>query len=171
MTALDKGFYELEVGDRFVTRGRTITEADVVAFASSTGDRHPQHTDAAWAALSRFGERVAHGLMVLSYAAGLVAFDPERVVALRRVRDVVFKRPVRIGDTIWVDGDVASLREIDAGHGLVECRWRVRNQDGRIVMRAAIDIVWRIPLDAEPDPELDRREPALMADARSVLPI
>ncbi len=44
-----------------VSRGRTITEADVVQFAALTGDLHPQHTDAAWAASSRFGERVAHG--------------------------------------------------------------------------------------------------------------
>ena len=47
-----------------------------------------------------FGERIAHGLLVLSIAAGLVPFDPQRVIALRRVRDVVFKRPVRFGDTI-----------------------------------------------------------------------
>ena len=46
-----------------VSRGRTITEADVVQFAALTGDLHPQHTDAAWAAESRFGERVAHGML------------------------------------------------------------------------------------------------------------
>ena len=46
--ALD--FDALEGGERFVTRGRTITESDIVQFAGLTGDMHPQHTDAAWAA-------------------------------------------------------------------------------------------------------------------------
>ena len=79
-------------------RGRTVTEADVTAFAGLTGDFHPQHVDAEWAAQSPFGERIAHGLLVLSLAAGMVDFDPEEVIALRRVRDVVFKRPVKLGE-------------------------------------------------------------------------
>ena len=87
-------------------RGRTVTEADVAMFAGLTGDFHPQHTDAEWAASSPFGERIAHGLLVLSLAAGLVDFDPEEVIALRRVRDVVFKRPVRLGDTIRVSAEM-----------------------------------------------------------------
>ena len=88
--------------------GRTITEADVVAFANLTGDQHPQHTDARWAGQGPFGERIAHGMLVLSYAVGLVDFDPERIVALRGSSDVVFKRPVTIGDTIRVE--VAPVR-------------------------------------------------------------
>src|ERR671927_1519986 len=98
------GFDELTEGARFTTRGRTVSEADVVAFAGLTGDYHPQHTDAEWSAQGPFGERIAHGMLVLSYAAGLVPFDPERVVALRRVGDAVFKAPVRLGDTIHVEG-------------------------------------------------------------------
>ena len=108
------------MGERFATRGRTISEADITGFAALTGDTHPQHTDAEWAAGSRFGERIAHGLLVLSYAAGLMPFDPERVVALRRVGDAVFKQPVKIGDTLHVEGEIASKAELDAAHGLVE---------------------------------------------------
>ena len=105
--ALD--FDRLEAGAAITTRGRTITEADLVSFAALTGDWHPQHADAEWASGSPFGERIAHGMLVLSMAAGLVPFDPQRVVALRRVRDVVFKRPVRFGDTITVHGQVKAL--------------------------------------------------------------
>ena len=72
------------------------------AFAELTGDTHPQHTDAEWARDSLFGEQIAHGLLVLSAAAGLVPFDPDRVVALRKVSDAVFKAPVKIGDTVHV---------------------------------------------------------------------
>jgi len=139
-------YEELEAGQTFTTRGRTVTEADVVGFAALTGDWHRQHTDAEWAAGSAFGERIAHGLFVLSLAGGLVPFDPERVVALRRVGDVVFKRPVRLGDTLRVTGKV--LETSDFSHppeeaGLVAFAWNVVNQDERVVARARVDVLWR----------------------------
>jgi 3-hydroxybutyryl-CoA dehydratase len=143
MTTFEKNFDELAMGERFATRGRTIGEADITGFATLTGDTHPQHTDAEWAAGSRFGERIAHGLLVLSYAAGLMAFEPERVVALRRVGDAVFKQPVKIGDTIHVEGEVTSKSELDAEHGLVETRWRVMNQRGKLVLRVTVELVWK----------------------------
>jgi 3-hydroxybutyryl-CoA dehydratase len=136
-------FESLEPGDAFTSRGRTITEADVVAFSALTGDWHPQHADAHWAASSVFGERIAHGLLVISFAAGLVPFDPERVLALRRVGDAVFKRPVRFGDTIHVEGAVADVRAVDAEAGLVGLTWRVVNQDGALVCRARVEVLWR----------------------------
>jgi 3-hydroxybutyryl-CoA dehydratase len=142
MSTFEKHFDEIAVGERFATRGRTIGESDITGFATLSGDTHPQHTDAEWAAGSRFGERIAHGLLVLSYSAGLMPFDPERVVALRRVGDAVFKQPVKIGDTIHVEGEVTSTTEIDDGHGLVETRWKVYNQRGKVVMRATVELVW-----------------------------
>jgi 3-hydroxybutyryl-CoA dehydratase len=136
-------FDSLSPGERFTTAGRTITEADIVAFAVLTGDEHPQHVDAAWASSSRFGEQIAHGLLVLSFASGSMPFDPDRVVALRRVADAVFKQPVLIGDSVHVEGEVISVKPIDEENGLVECRWRVVNQHGRLVMRASVELVWR----------------------------
>jgi 3-hydroxybutyryl-CoA dehydratase len=139
----DKSFNELEIGERFNTDSRTIGDADIMRFAELTGDTHPQHTDADWAQASRFGERIAHGLLVLSCAAGQVPFDPERVVALRKVGDAVFKAPVRIGDSIRVEGEVTKTRELDDEHGLVECRWKVLNQDDKMVLRVNVEVVWR----------------------------
>jgi 3-hydroxybutyryl-CoA dehydratase len=130
-------------GDRFVTSSRTVTEEDIGSFAKLTGDMHPQHTDAEWAAASRFGERIAHGMLVQSCAVGLVRFDPERVVALRRVGEAVFKLPVRIGDTIHVEGQVVGSRELDDETELVEHRWKVVNQDGRMVLRMNLEVVCR----------------------------
>jgi 3-hydroxybutyryl-CoA dehydratase len=130
-------------GDRFVTDSRRISDEDIMSFARLTGDMHPQHTDAQWAAGSRFGERIAHGLLVESCAVGLVDFDPERVLALRRVGDAVFKQPVRIGDSVHVEGKVVGSRELDADTELVEQRWRVVNQDGRMVLRMNIEVVCR----------------------------
>jgi 3-hydroxybutyryl-CoA dehydratase len=136
-------FEELERGQAFTTRGRTVTEADVVGFAALTGDWHPQHTDAVWAKESAFGERIAHGLFVISLAGGLVPFDPERVVALRRVGDVVFKRPVKLGDTLHVNGKVLETSDVSEEAGLVAFAWSIVNQDDRVVARAKVEVLWR----------------------------
>jgi acyl dehydratase len=117
----------------------------VVAFSALTGDWHPQHSDAQWAADSAFGERIAHGMLIVSFAVGLVAFDPERVVALRRIRDVVFKRPVRLGDTIHVEGTEAERRAVDDDTGLVTWNWRILNQDDELVCRVTIEALVREP--------------------------
>ena len=161
---LAKPYDELEAGERFVTNGRTVTESDVVMFAALSGDTHPQHTDADWAAAGRFGERIAHGMLVLSYAVGLMPFEPERVVALRRVSDAAFKRPVRIGDTIHVDSELTDKRELDPEHGLVTCRWRILNGSGTLVARATVEVVWRrerVGAASAPEPE-SPAEPVLL---------
>ena len=139
--ALD--FDRLETGLAVTTRGRTITESDLVSFSALTGDWHPQHADASWAAESPFGERIAHGMLVLSYAVGLLPIDPARVTALRGLRRVVFKRPVPIGSTIRAEAEVAALRPLDPGHGIVELTLKVRDDHGRLVARASIDALWR----------------------------
>src|SRR5436309_5731695 len=143
MPTLDLPFERLTEGVTFETRGRTVTESDVVAFAAQTGDWHPQHADAEWARDSAFGERIAHGMLVLSYAVGLVPFEPERVVALRRIGDAVFKRPVRLGDTIRVRGTVTGLQPVSDDAGLVTLAWAIVNQEGSTVLRARVDVVWR----------------------------
>ena len=150
MSVFSRDFDALAVGERFVTPARQVSEADIEAFAALTGDAHPQHVDAAWAAGSRFGEQIAHGLLVLSFASGLMPFDPARVVALRRVGDAVFKAPVRIGDSVHVEGQIVGLRSVDEDNGLVECRWRVLNQDGKLVVRASVELVWRKVAVPEP---------------------
>jgi 3-hydroxybutyryl-CoA dehydratase len=150
MTIFGRDFDAVHPGERFVTRGRTIEASDIETFAALTGDRHPQHVDAEWAAASRFGEQIAHGLLVLSCAVGLVPLDPERVVALRRVDDAVFKHPVRIGDTVHVEGEVVDTRVVDDENGLVDCRWRILNQDGTLVARASVALLWRRAPVAEP---------------------
>jgi 3-hydroxybutyryl-CoA dehydratase len=136
-------FERLLPGQAFLTRGRTVTEADVVGFAALTGDRHPQHTDASWSAGSQFGERIAHGMLIVSYAVGLVPFDPDRVVALRRIADVTFKRPLMLGDTIRVAGKIDALSAVNDELGLVGWTWSVLNQDQRLVCRARLEVLWR----------------------------
>jgi 3-hydroxybutyryl-CoA dehydratase len=138
-----RDFDSVDAGASFASRGRTVTEADIVAFSALTGDWHPQHSDATWAAKSRFGERVAHGMLVLSFALGLVDHEPDRVIALRAVTKATFKAPVKIGDTIRVDGTVTGTKPLDGSAGLVETRWRVLNQHGRVVAVLGLQLLWR----------------------------
>jgi 3-hydroxybutyryl-CoA dehydratase len=144
--ALD--FDQLEVGAAISSRGRTIGEGDLTSFAALTGDWHPQHSDAEWAAQSPFGERIAHGMLIISYALGLLPIDPERVVALRGIRSVVFKRPVAIGTTIRVEAEISGLRPLDSEHGLVELALRVRDGERRLVARGLLEVLWRRDPDA-----------------------
>lgn len=148
-------FDDLKVGQTFTTRARTVCEADVTAFAGLTWDRHPQHTDAEWSAAGPFGERIAHGMLVISFAAGLVPFDPDRVVALRRVADATFKRPVRFGDTLRVNGRVAELSAVGDDAGLVTFAWNVANQDGKAACRAKVEALWAREAAPKPADPLD----------------
>jgi acyl dehydratase len=134
---------ELGVGQRFHSGERAVAECDVIGFCALTGDWHPQHCDSRWAERSSFGERIAHGMLVLSLAVGLVPLDPERVLALRRVDEVVFKRPVRLGDRIHVEGELTRRRAIDDHVGLIDFKWRIRNQDGALVCSAAVQVLWK----------------------------
>lgn len=153
--ALSRDFDRLEPGAGFRTRGRTITEADLVSFSTLTGDFHPLHTDAEWAAGSEFSGRIAHGMLLLSYSVGLVPLDPDHVLALRGFERIAFKRPVRIGDTIRVEGEVESKKELDAGTGLVVFGWKIVNQRDEAAAIAKVRVVWR-----------REAEPALAATAR-----
>lgn len=140
---LSRDFDRLAEGERFRTRGRTISEADLVSFAALTGDFHPLHTDAEWAAESEFSGRIAHGMLLLSYSVGLVPLDPDQVLALRGFERIAFKRPVRIGDTIHVEGQLESKQELDARSGLVVFAWKIVNQRGDVVALAKVRVVWR----------------------------
>ena len=135
-------FAEVEAGTRFTTRGRTVTEADVVGFAGLTGDVHPVHTDAVYASGTQFGQRIAHGLLVVSMAVGLVPLDPHRVLALRKLSDVVLKRPVHLGDTIHVEGKVSSTRPVSDEAGLVSCAWTIHTHESGLVTRVGVDLLW-----------------------------
>jgi len=136
-------FDELSTELTFRTPGRTITEADLVSFSALTGDWHPQHADAEWAARSQFGERIAHGMLIVSYGLGLIQLDPEWVVALRRLTRATFRNPVRIGDTICAEGRIATRRPIDERIGIVEIACRVGIHGAPTAVMFTAEVVWR----------------------------
>ena len=106
-------FEELEAGQAFTTRGRTVTEADVVGFASLTGDWHPQHTDAQWADSSPFGGRIAHGLLVGGIISSLLANELPGPGTVYVGQELSFRAPVRIGDEVRCEVEVTEVGERD----------------------------------------------------------
>lgn len=135
-------FDELEVGIRTRTAGRTITEADIVMFGGLTGQLHPIHTDAHHAATTPVGHRTPQGMLLVSYALGLLPVHDSPAIVLRQFKDITFKRPGRIGMTIHAVARVASLRPLDDATGLVETRLDVADEDDRLIVRGAAVIVW-----------------------------
>lgn len=130
----DRYFEEYEVGQRWVSRGRTVTEADIVNFAGLSADFFPLHVDKEHATQTRFGQRIAHGFLVMSMATGMVPADPEKVEALYGIDRMKFVRPVFIGDTIHIEMEVIDTKERTDNSGVVDFDFTVVNQRGEIVV-------------------------------------
>lgn len=140
-------FDELAVGHTFTTAGRTISETDVVNFASWTGDTLPIHVDRHWAEEhGMYGRRTANGLLVVSYTVGLLPLDGQKVLALRRVRELVFKRPTFLGDTIHGRGEIQRLLRHEH-YGCVVTRIDSVNQHGEVVVRGRFEMLWCLDND------------------------
>jgi acyl dehydratase len=125
---------DLEVGTCWETRGRTITEADLLMFGTWSGDMHPLHTDEEYARRTQFGGRIFHGPGVLAIAFGLemgLGWKMGSAIAFLGIRDWTMSAPVRIGDTIRVQEDVVDIRPSASkpDRGVVTTRVRVLNQD------------------------------------------
>src|SRR5262249_56215986 len=111
--AVRYGYEDLFVGMRFRSRGRTITDADVVGFAGLTGDYSEHHTSDVYAKSSQFGRRIAHGMLGLAYAHGLMwprtGELRETAVAFLGIADWRFVAPIFIGDTIFLNYPPAAV--------------------------------------------------------------
>jgi acyl dehydratase len=140
------GYYfdEVEIGQKFVTRGRTITEADLVQFAALTGDYNPMHTNAVYMKTHPMGQRVAHGMLTLSYAVGQIyqLGFMERTVTAFRGLEMKFSLPVFIGDTIHVEVVITDKKEMRRlGNGQITAEIKIINQDGKTVQSGAMDLL------------------------------
>lgn len=126
-------YQDFEIGNRTVTRGRTITEADIVNFAGFSGDWYPLHTDAEYAKTMPFGERIAHGMLVLSVASGLMPLYDLAIIAFYGMEKVRFVAPTKIGDTIHVEAEVVEKQDKGDLGGVVSFKQSVKNQRGEEV--------------------------------------
>ena len=138
-------YYEdYEIGIAMQTRGRTITESDIVSFAGLTGDYNPMHTDAEYMKESMFGQRVAHGLLTLSYAVGQayqLGFMERTVLAFRGL-EMKFSLPVFIGDTVHAELVVREKKDAARlGGGMVTIDIKVVNQNGKTVQSGELRVL------------------------------
>jgi len=146
---------DLFVGMQFRSPGRTITDADVVGFAGLTGDFSELHTSDVYARSSEFGQRVAHGMLGLAYAHGLMWARTgelrETAIAFLGISDWKFVGPIYIGDTIFVNYALAELRDSRSrpSQAIATFDVEVVTQDGKIVQRGRKALlVSKVPLEA-----------------------
>jgi len=136
---LMRGLYweQWEIGAEYESPGRTVTEADIVAFAGLSGDYNPLHVDEEHCKQTIFGTRIAHGPLVYAIAAGLLfhlhLYD-DTLIAFLGFEDLRFTKPVKAGDTIRARIKVLEKRETShPERGVMKRRLQVLNQRGEIV--------------------------------------
>lgn len=129
-------FEDFEIGHVSRSRGRTITEADIVNFAGLSGDFVELHTNEEFARTGPFGRRIAHGLLILSISSGLMVQmgqTTDTVVAFYGIDRLRFVRPTFIGDTVRVEKKVVDRQDKEKG-GVVTFDTSVLNQNNEPVL-------------------------------------
>jgi acyl dehydratase len=143
-------FEEFSLGQKLVTEKRTITEDDIMTFATLTGDDNRIHTDPEFSKTTIFGRQVAHGLLGLSIASGLAwqtGILDGTVIAFREVNEWKFVKPVFIGDTIYVEMEVKESRALPRiGGGSVTITLEVKNQNEEVCHRG----LWTVLMMSRP---------------------
>jgi acyl dehydratase len=155
-------FEQYALGDAVTSAGRTVTEADIVHFAGLSGDFNPIHVDAEASRVGVFGRRIAHGLLGLAIASGLLAqlgFMEGAVLAFREMT-WKFSLPIFIGDTIHARATVVERKAVQRlGGGLVTFEVEVINQEGRTAQSGKwVVLVGNKPgSDQTQDPSIENR--------------
>jgi len=138
-------FEEFFVGQKVTTVGRTLSESDIFTFAGLTGDSNEIHTNAAFAARTQFGQRIAHGLLGLSLATGLImrtGFLEGTVLAFREITEWRFVKPFFIGDTVSAELSITETKALPRiGGGSITAAITVKNQNDDICQRGTLNLL------------------------------
>jgi acyl dehydratase len=136
-------FDEFEIGARYETQGRTITESDVATFAGLSGDFNPLHTDAEFAKSTPFGERIAHGMLTVAISTGMsnaTGIFAGTTLALLE-QNIQYKAAVKFGDTVHLEMEVTEKKESSKpDRGIVWFAAQMINQRGEVV----VDMKWTL---------------------------
>jgi len=119
------------------SRGRTVSEADIVNFAGLSGDFVELHMNEEYARRGPFGKRIAHGALIFSISTGLTVQmtpDHEAIIAFYGVDKLRFVAPVFIGDTVHVTKRVVDKQVKEGKRGVVTFETTVMNQDHQPVV-------------------------------------
>lgn len=124
-----------QVGDDLAPVVKTITQEAIGRYAAASGDGNPLHTDAEFAATTRFGGTIAHGMLVLAYLSEmLTAAFGDAWVADGRMK-ARFRAPARPGDTVTAGGRVTK-----AEGAVLRCEAECRNQSGEVLITADVEV-------------------------------
>lgn len=144
---MNSGWEDFPVGREVTTPSVTVTESHVVQFAGLTGDWYPLHVDAVWSAKAPFGQRIAHGPLILSLAVGLMYQSQaygKAILAWLGADKVRATAPVLMGDTVHVFAKVTESRPSkDPARGVVTLEYIVRNQRDEDVMSFSFALLMR----------------------------
>jgi acyl dehydratase len=155
-------FDDLAIGDEWESPCRTVTEADVVAFAGLSGDFNALHVDHEAARHGPFRKPVAHGLLGLAIASGLSSHSPHvATLAFLQIKEWKFLLPIYFGDTIRVVTRVDSLESRARGRrGVVTWRRRLVNQEGKTLQEGLTETLVRGRAEARTADECDEEQSA-----------
>ena len=120
----------LEIGMK-ATRTKTISAEDVEAFARISGDDNPVHLDDQYAATTRFGKRIAHGILTASVISALLANDLPGPGTVYLSQTLTFKAPVYLGETVTATAELIGYR---ADRRIATFKTTCHNQDGKLVL-------------------------------------
>ncbi len=138
-------FEEFSVGQSVGTAARTVSEDAIFSFAGLTGDYNQIHTDAEFAKTTQFGQRVAHGLLGLSIATGLImrtGLLEGTVLAFREIQEWKFVKPIFIGDTIHAVLTISETKAMPRiGAGALIASVEVRNQNDEVCQRGTLNLL------------------------------
>jgi len=135
LKTLNQYFDDLEVGDFFISRSRTLTETDIVMFSGLSGDYSPHHTDAEFAKTGPFGTIVAHGALTLAMATGLefsLLGSADKIVGFYGMDRVRFVSPVPAGTTLHIYGTVQELTPKADDRGIVSYLMEIRDHEEKV---------------------------------------
>lgn len=142
-------FEEFEIGAKYVSQGRTVTEGDVVAFAGLSGDYNPLHTDARFAATTPFGERIAHGMLTVAMSTGMsnwTGIFAGTTIALVE-QNIKYTGAVKFGDTVHLEMEVTEKKETSkSDRGIINIAAKMLNDAEQVV----VDMKWTLMMKRKP---------------------
>jgi len=122
---------DLAIGDTF-TKSRTVTDELVRAFAELSGDHNPIHLDEEFASKTRFGRRIAHGMLSGAFISAVLGFEFRERKIVYLSQTMKFTAPVFIGDTVTTTATVRNIRE---DKGIVTLETTCTKQDGTVAVQ------------------------------------
>jgi 3-hydroxybutyryl-CoA dehydratase len=122
---------DLKIGDKFSTE-RHVTDEVIRKFADVSGDYNPIHLDEEFAKTTRFGRRIAHGMLSGAFISAVLGYEFKERKIVYLSQTMKFTAPVFIGDTVTATGTVTNIRE---DKGIVTLETVCTNQNGETLVK------------------------------------